>query len=222
MVRLEALVTGVADSGWADCSPAPECRGKWRSPMSPRRSSRCAAWTAGRDAGRGRGRAAADAPGVGGPRRRPSDRHRPRAQCRRLHSGDGGVTVGVACGADPGTVPSRSPTRARASRRRNWPGSSTSASAASCHDGYRCRAWARPVGLSRTRRPQRRQPVAGERARRRRARQAHAPGSGRRRGRIATESGPGSIHPGVEAAMAVHPRGCTETAQGDAAATAVR
>ena len=44
VVRIEALVTGVAESGWADCSAAPAepCRGG-RSKMSPRRSSPCVA-----------------------------------------------------------------------------------------------------------------------------------------------------------------------------------
>ena len=46
VVRLEALVTGVADSGWADCSVAPALpRGDRARRTSPRRSSPFAAWT---------------------------------------------------------------------------------------------------------------------------------------------------------------------------------
>jgi signal transduction histidine kinase len=105
VVRLEALVTGVADSGWADCSPAPGVPGEValadvaEEVVTMRR----------RD-----GRAGLRLVVEAGPPPTPrawADRDDVRQIVTGLvrnaaayTPGDGGVTVGVACGADPGTV----------------------------------------------------------------------------------------------------------------------
>ena len=102
VVRLEALITGVADSGWADCSPAPAVPAEVAWATSPRRSSRSAAWTI------AEGRWSWSTPG-GRPRRaRWADRDDVRQIVADLVRNavtytpdDGSVTIRVAAGGDP-------------------------------------------------------------------------------------------------------------------------